>query len=64
MLGDLPKLAWLRLAGNPIADVSPLGHLTALRPLVLDADAAPLREGERVPVRQIEATDQAASRRR
>ena len=64
VLGDLPKLVWLRLAGNPIADVSPLGHLTALRPLVLDADAAPLREGERVPVRQIEATDQAASRRR
>ena len=37
MLGDLPKLVWLRLSGNPIADVVPLGRLTAMRWLMLDA---------------------------
>ena len=40
VLGDLPQLVWLRLAGNPIADFSPLGRLTAVRWLLLDAGAS------------------------
>ncbi|MXY53787.1 MAG: hypothetical protein F4Y86_14855, partial [Gammaproteobacteria bacterium] len=38
-LGDLPNLVWLGVAGNPVAvaDLAPLGRLTALRWLVVDA---------------------------
>ena len=56
VLGDLPNLVWLRVSGNPITDFSPLGRLTGLRWLVLDAEASPWREGDRVPELLIETT--------
>jgi len=43
VLGGLPDLAWLRLSGNPVAGTSPLGRLTSLRWLLLDAGAVPRR---------------------
>ena len=66
VLGDLEKLVWLNVSGNPIADFYPLGRLTAVRWLVLDAgasrtDALDWRNGERVPLLRVETTDRMES---
>ncbi len=54
---DLPKLVWLRLSGNPIADVVLLGRLTAMRWLMLDAGTSEALVGNHRPLLLIETGD-------
>ena len=66
VLGDLEKLVWLNVSGNPAADSSPPGRLTGVRWLLLDAgasrtDAVGWRNGERVPLLPVQTTDRKES---
>ena len=61
-LGGLPRLVSLRLSGNPVGDYFPLGRLTVVRWLWVDAGAlsaasSPWTNGERRPLLLIETTD-------
>ena len=67
VLADLPELVWLRLSGNPITDFHPLGRLTAVRWLWVDAGtfdpgAESRANGERGPLLLVEMADRKAGR--